>query len=114
LTQQLSASTQLIVGGAPSVGDIATLVLDLTLDPGFGSLTMSGFNSSLSTGPFLFDRTGPLSILVSRSNSNETIRLLNLEVETSATAVSEPATFALVGLGLIGLGVARNRRKKVV
>ena len=114
LTQLIFPTTRLIVGGAPAINDGGALILDLTLVPGAGSLTMSGFNGSLSTGPFLFDRTGPLSVLIGRSNSNERIKVRSVAVELddlpSPVPISRWTLGVLVGLlSALALGAGKRR-----
>ncbi|AMV37719.1 PEP-CTERM sorting domain-containing protein [Planctomyces sp. SH-PL62] len=95
-------------GGAPSnglgIGGVATFVLSVG-GTGVGSLTTSDFVNALSTGGEFF------AVRFRGLNGNLSDKVPGtLGTSVGPGAVPEPASVALMGLGLVGVAVVARRR----
>jgi hypothetical protein len=98
----VNAGLSLIDGGSgPEILDDARSCIDRTL-PGLTGVTnvdVCGTGGLLSKGP-----TGALDSIATPYDSLD-------NVDFSITTIPEPTTLALLGIGLLGLGIASRRRR---
>lgn len=120
----VDAATEDFAAMGIMAGDIGTYN-DFSFDPltaGTTVWTISGFSFALDSITVLFQSNHFLALegngYISGNGFEDTYGYWNLtgngagglfNFSSGANAVSEPATFALVGLGFIGLAVARRR-----
>ena len=84
------------------LGGLWTLIFDDSIEPGDGDLLESSFLSGLVSGGHSFTVDGPAMVCIDPLRPEDG--------GGCPSGVPEPGTLALLGLGLIGVGLLRRRR----
>jgi hypothetical protein len=72
--------------------------------------TVNGQGSSGDSGLITFNSAWQVTALRIHDGYTQDVAIDNLTVNDSRTAVSEPMSLLLLGLGLLGIGVARRKK----
>jgi hypothetical protein len=102
----------------PGIGDSVEVRLDFILQQDASSLTIAVQGNNVSaayTAAQKITTQVPLSLVLLRDNDlGEQYQVNSISISTPLTAVPEPSTFALVGLGALALGWAARRRHYIL
>lgn len=105
-------------GNVVYAGRDGTGLIDLLLNGAYAqSFATSTSSTSMAWQDFgySFTATGSTTTLEFQNNQNPYLHFAALDkvdVESAASAVPEPGTLALLGLGIMGLAIGRSRRSK--
>jgi PEP-CTERM motif len=113
------ASTN-VGSGALTTGDFSTLLLDVNPTYALTTLTSTGpdgypitWTQYQASIPGSSNFTGRIGFRYFIEDTSIRANLIGLDsFSTTANLVPEPASFVLMGLGLVGLGYARSRNRK--
>jgi len=99
------------IGTSAGLDDLGVKQVEFSwLDPSLGGTGLTSNLADQAAFTPLSSIWVSKNVLVWATNPNETADLTGFEQRFSQTAVPEPATLCLLGLGLAGLGLARQRR----
>lgn len=107
---EVGGGTTISFSTTQAIGEAMTATYSFDLLTGVIDLAVGGILNS-TTLPGGFNTASSLSFLVGMGTTNERHQIDQIEISGAIAQVPEPATLALMGLGLAGVGFQRSKKK---